>query len=707
MRFRTITIILILTYFLGMATAYNRAIPTFESSDEAEHFLYIHSILTDRALPVIQSRDDLALEDLPTAIWNNHVHHAPLYYLIGAGLISWSERGDIDNYLLSNNVIFVRGVTENNPNKWLHSPYPSEGDTVQAVYSLRVLNTLIGVLTLCLIYVIGQRAFGQTAVALGAMAFVATIPSFIVVHASINNDALVIFFYSAGTLWLVNVWQKGTITTRDRWLISGVVVGASLAKLTGASLIGVVGVVLLGGVWRGRFRMADVLKTGALMGMGMLLLAGWWYFRNYQLYGDFFALSATQSLWGREFDLLDAYNANLWDELDRIGRSFWLMIGYRHAPLLADNRLFAYGMLVSLIGCVGLAWGRMSARVRELVIIFILICAVVGGMLIIGTTSVDISYGRILFPALPAFAALIMFGVWRLAGCWGMALLLLPLIGMTILSPRQIMDNYPQLKILTPHSEPVQDLVIEQVTVAQDQVSMGDNLRFQLVFAGMSDANPYLLATAVDAITLERLGHVEVYAGSAPTQALQPDGRYQTWVSIPLDERDVILSPRMVDLYLAWSDDSSAAIRYDGAVLLDKRYQAPVFDIVRQISFGDQIQLEGYQIAIDERSIALDLWWTPLDQIEEDWVLTVQLFDQIGNLVAQTDGLPAGYPPSRWVEGTTFVDNRTLSWDVELPADQYNVMLAWYRLEDGERLPITSETAINQIVLLETVYISR
>jgi hypothetical protein len=710
MRFRILPIILILFYFVGMAINYNRAIPIFESSDEAEHFLYIHSILTNRALPVIQSREEVALEDNPIVIWNNHVHHAPLYYLLSAGLISWSERGDIEDFLEANSIIFTQGLTDNNPNKWLHSPYPSDGDTGQAVFILRMMNTFIGMLTLCVVYLTGMRAFGQRAVALGAMAFVASIPSFIVVHSSLNNDTLVIFFYSLGILWLVSMWGKSSLSNREIVTIGLIVAGAALSKLTGLSLAGVVVLGLLMSVRLKHLSFYEVVKLTVVMVGIVLLLAGWWYVRNYQLYGDFFAQSATQSLWGREFD----EHIPIASEINRLISSFWLMVGYRHQPLLAEDNLVKLGLAIIFLGFFGL-FAKKPRRASQLVWVMMMICFVLGVMLFVGTLSVDISYGRILFPALPALALWVMWGIWSLTRGWGITIVMVALIVATIKVPATIQFIYSPIEILASNPEAIDGLVIEKVYVEQPVITREIPLRFELTFSGRSDDNAYLLATAVDSVTQKRLGHVEIYPGMAPTNRLLPDGRYQTWVTIPItfpyaDQTADLnpLSPRMVDIYLSWSDNRSQSTRYDGAIWLDSYYDSQLYTAIkRQVVFGDQIQLDGYALNVDGQSVKLDLWWTALDQIDEDWVLTVQLFDQVGNLIAQTDGLPAGYPPTRWIEGLTFVDHRTLSWDTELPEDQYNVMLAWYRLDDLERLPITSETAINQILLVQTIYISQ
>src|SRR5688572_3358892 len=110
MRRSTIPVISILIGFVILAAHYSRAIPIFEASDEAEHFIYIHTILETGQLPVIQSREDMAQQIDPILRWNNQSHHAPLYYLLSAGLIAWSERADIDDYLRANELIFLRNT---------------------------------------------------------------------------------------------------------------------------------------------------------------------------------------------------------------------------------------------------------------------------------------------------------------------------------------------------------------------------------------------------------------------------------------------------------------------------------------------------------------------------------------------------------------------------------------------------------------------
>jgi len=82
-------------YFVILAVFYAANTPPFEAPDEASHFLYIHNLLETGQLPI--------LEDRATMFESQSVqrHHPPLYYLIGALLISWTERDDLPMYLLT------------------------------------------------------------------------------------------------------------------------------------------------------------------------------------------------------------------------------------------------------------------------------------------------------------------------------------------------------------------------------------------------------------------------------------------------------------------------------------------------------------------------------------------------------------------------------------------------------------------------------
>lgn len=694
---------LVLAYFALCVALYAANIPIFEESDEAEHFLYAHSILQGRALPTIRPRDELGdLSDL-TDIWNNHAHHAPLYYLLAASIIAPTDRADIDFYLRSNDVIFVRGLRENNPNKWLHSPYPSSGDTYRAVMALRALNGALGIGTLILIFLAARTAWRRDDVAVCAALLAASVPSFVVNHASVTNDALVIFFYAAGTLWLVRIWTSRELSGANIALISVIVAGAALSKLTGLMLAGIVLFVLFVGAWRGRLARPAVFHASLVMAVALLLLAGWWYARNMTLYGDPFAFSATQSIWGRGFDSA-ADPPTAWEEIRRVLRSFWLMVGYRHEPLLAPDSWTLYGGLLLVLAAFGLSRRGLGASRRGVISLLCLICAAMLAQLLVGTRSVDISYGRILFPAMPALASLIAFGLWRAGGRALMALAALPLIIFTLNTPAMIAATYPRLEVLATADVARDDLVIEAVDVAAPVVNVGDTLQFDLTFAGRHPDNPHLLVTAVDPVNGERLGHVEIFPGMAAADTLSADGRYRARVRVPLIVPEPPISPRLADLFLHWShQEGGDAVRHTGAVVYDARYRPPAPPETSAFRFGDVIALDGYELRAEADSLTVSLWWRRLAPIDGEWMLTVQMLDRHGQLVAQADGPLPAYPTQAWLADVTVISERHLVVPPDTVPDEYQILVGWYRLSDLARLPVTSHTFPDQILPLTRV----
>jgi hypothetical protein len=689
-----------LGYFGFLAVNYQ--VPFFEASDEAEHFLYIHSILEHNALPVIRSRDQIITDISPAEIWNNHTHHAPLYYMMGAALISWSNRDDINDYLQPNDVIFVRGITANNPNKWLHTPYPPTGDTHLAIMTLRAVNTLLGMVTLGLIYLTAQAAWNNPTVSALAMLITASIPSFISVSTSVTNDALLITLYTAGIFLAVITWRDRQITLRHAAILSLIVTGAALAKLTGLTLIALVGMLLIVGAWMGHYPVRQVARTIFCMGGAWLLLAGWWYIRNKTLYGDFFAMQATQSLWGREFDI-PIEGASIGAEVERLIRSFWLMIGYKHQPVLAGDAFTFYATLLSGLGILSAFYGRkLTMRQKTLVGWFGAICVVTVVALIVGTRGVDISYGRLLFPALSPFALLVAYGWVARMRRWAV-FFILPLCLFALTTPTQIKATYPALTLLESASSPYEALTLESVTFLQDAVTQADTLHLQITFAGRHPDNPYLRATAIDSVTLEQVGHVELYLGMAATDTLHADGRYRANIAIPLIAPQVPTAPRRVDVMLTWSNSPDEQVITHGIIRFDSRYQPQTPSIPRNIRFGEQIALDGYRLTVDSVQVQVAFWWQALAAISEDWTLTVQLLDNGGRVIAQSDGMPIGYPTSQWRRGVVFVDERTLTIPPDTPAGTYQLIIAWYRLADLQRLEVTSENAPNQTIPLTEI----
>lgn len=688
--------------FVMLALIYAQSVPAFESSDEAAHFLYIDELQRTRALPVIADRATIAQADNLRDQWGIERHQPPLYYLIGALLIGHTQRADLEQYLQPNPLIFIRGTVIDNHHKWLHPPTHT-GDTAQALTILRLYSLTLATLTLWTIYQTTRLAFGSEAIALTTIALVAVIPTFINISSSVNNDNLVTLLYSVGIYWTVRVWRMG-ITHRSTIALSMILGAIALTKITGVSLFGVVYLTLIAGGVTRRWPVKIGLQTIVITLIGAAVIAGWWYLRNWTLYGDPLALGATQTLWGREFAVASE-SGSVIGEISRVWRSFWLMIGHLHQPVYGPIGFYLYVSAITMIAIVGLA--RRGAEVRRHAGLIVLYGGVIGlliAQLAIGTRSVDISYGRLLFPGLIAFAPLMVIG-WR--GWLGRyaPLLIVPIAVIALIVPwREIPQGYPRLEVvdaIDPSAVPIlirsDDLTILAYRLESATVGPGGEVVFDLYLTGSHPKNPALYVTVIDPIRNSPVGKTAIYPGSAPTDALSAEVIYRAPIRVTVDPIEG-LSPRLLQLQLGWqtalqteylpmrrADGSDvSALVLNGAVWIDDRYTPPSPAVRSDVLFGDAIRLIGYTITRTGDTLDLTLIWQIEAALTEDWSLTVQLLDADGALITQSDGGIIGYPAAAWVRGTVIADHRRLT----IPHDG-TVMIGWYRLSDFARLEVS------------------
>lgn len=719
MRGQRLWLSIILIYFAVAASLYAIQTPIFEASDEAEHFIYVHTILETDELPIIQSREEMANQRDPILRWNNQSHHAPLYYMTAALLSSWSDRADIADYLHPNELIFLRNTVEDNPNKWLHRYTEPTSDTHLALYVLRSLNILIGIGTLVIIYKTTCTITDNHWLPLLATLLTASIPTFIVVNSSVTNDALVIFLYSAGICWLLHVWQESKISWRDTIVISLILSGIALTKLTGVSLFGVIYMGLLAGIWQKRWGWQQVAQVMIASASAFSIFAGWWYLRNWTLYGDPFALSATASIWGREIPFALSM---LPDELLRIGKSFWMMIGYLHFPVFAPDAFYIYMAVMTVIGLAGIALHFSSSKQRAPLWLMAFACLVVIGMLLYGTRSVDISYGRLLHPALAAFVPLLTIGIYQIFKRFSL-LLILPLSLSAIVIPLTLIPNaYPSLQAITavpdsatPVNWQADNLEIIAIEAPQNTVSAGDTIAVDIYLRGHHPTNPALTVTAVDTVRVARLDHIEIYPGMADMRYLPDEQVYKATIELDILQVDSILAPRVVNILVEWVDlvtndalifDSALSLlEVQSATFVDDRYEAPTLGNEVNINFGDEIILRDFSMPETAQAgdmLALSFVWEAINTMEDEAILTVQLFDSEGEFITQNDGVLWWYPTNRWAENVPFEDVRSLELPADLATGTYEIRVGWYRQEDDNypRLSVRDEGSIDNLYVL-------
>jgi hypothetical protein len=128
-----------------------------------------------------------------------------------------------------------------------------------------------------------------------------------------------------------------------------------------------------------------------------------------------------------------------------------------------------------------------------------------------------------------------------------------------------------------------------------------------------------------------------------------------------------------------------------------------------QANFADQMQLLGYDTAVetDPAALSLTLYWQALTALPRDYTIFVHLLDAEGNLVAQHDNGPwweVAIPTSTWQPGEKLRDQHRLDLPADLPPGSYQLQIGVYYWETLERLPVLENgTPLNNYVELGRV----
>ncbi|MBE7530680.1 MAG: hypothetical protein HND44_23510 [Chloroflexi bacterium] len=110
------------------------------------------------------------------------------------------------------------------------------------------------------------------------------------------------------------------------------------------------------------------------------------------------------------------------------------------------------------------------------------------------------------------------------------------------------------------------------------------------------------------------------------------------------------------------------------------------------VIFGEAIRLQQAdvpdQVAVGEL-LELRLVWESLATVAADYTVFVHFLHPDGTLAAGQDGQPLDgrYPTSYWSPGEQIMDVRR--WQPDLPPGVYQLEVGLYRLETGERLPVS------------------
>lgn len=458
------SLILVTLLFLLLATVYNAVVPLGEGPDEPGHMAYVFFLGREGRLPVQQA--DPARSDVP-----GEGHQPPLAYLLALPAVAWLPPTE-QRVTLRNNphfvwsggdaaAAFVRGSREY---------WPWQGATL-AWRLARAVSALLGALTVICTWGAARMLAGpaRPGLALLAAALVALHPQFLFTSALVTNDALLTTL-SAALFWLCVAWGAPAVAPPAMWRRRSTRVAASAGLLLGLALLTKQNALLLaplllwaswrasGGSWR------ELARLVALWAGVALLIAGWWYGRNWLLYGDPFGLGLFRVKFATQ--AFDWHSAEAWQSaLIQLFASFWARFGWLslHPPRWT---LWVYAALtlVALAGLVRAATGarRSSPPIMqrsEIALALLPLLALAWTISFVLTAGLVGWQGRMLFPALPAFAILLARGLlaWetRRAAAVGVAFavhtaLLAALVALALFMPFTVIAPAYEWRTLPP-----------------------------------------------------------------------------------------------------------------------------------------------------------------------------------------------------------------------------------------------------------------
>jgi hypothetical protein len=128
-----------------------------------------------------------------------------------------------------------------------------------------------------------------------------------------------------------------------------------------------------------------------------------------------------------------------------------------------------------------------------------------------------------------------------------------------------------------------------------------------------------------------------------------------------------------------------------------RSYSAPQPTYSTTARFGSLVELLGYELQtnpneaiIEGQTLQLTLYWKALQETSESYKVFIHLVGTDGLIYGQIDALPLNgkAPTNEWGADEVITDQYKVPVKPGAPADQYQVVIGFYKPSDGGRLPL-------------------
>ncbi|WP_448593935.1 ArnT family glycosyltransferase [Thermoflexus hugenholtzii] len=702
--------------FTFLAVLYSLIVPLFEGNDESWHYAYVWHIVEGKGLP-------RQPPDQYPHLARQEASQPPLYYLLAAALTRWVPQEDLPALYARENPYptLLPVAHRDNQNHYVHTDaerFPYRGAAL-AIRMARFLSVLFGAGTVWGTYALARRLFPQERwVAAGAAMMVALTPGFLFTSGLVNNDALA----ACIATWALVVLSHPSLSrSRWGWVGAGLLLGAAaLTKLSGLLLWPFAALVL--GVYHEDTKTRSLKNfpflfprlRGLVLTFGVALaVCGWWYLRNWCLYGDPMGLSAMLLLIGRReagFGLREW----LQSEAELVWLSYWAVFGWFN--LAAPEWVYRVYALLTALGVAGLALFTVRA-VRQkrwddlagvgYLALWSLIVAV---GLVRWTLTTGGSQGRLLYPAIGAHATLLALGWAQLAPtrarpgfflALGSVLLALALwLPFAVIQPAYARPApLMAAEVAKRVSQPTDVRFGESIRllgyrVEAEEVRPGETFWVTLCWQGEGPvAENYFVSLSLltaDGLTAARkVTHPGL--GTFPTSLWTPGVAFCD--RYPLTVRDTVPKTAAGVLAVGLTTFTERLPVYNKGERLGDTFQfagprivVPDAGPALDYRWGREVALVGYRL---ERAVLapgeeldLTLYWRALGPLGGPRSATVQVLRDGGHKIAQVD-LPLNLEP-----GEVWADHRTMTLVADAPPGVYELKVAVYDPTNGKALPV-------------------
>lgn len=778
--------------FIVLGLAYSTLTPIFEHSDETLHYPYVKHLADGRGLPVGK----------PGQLWGQEGTQPPLYYALAAALTFWIDSDNLPDLLQPNpHWLFAdaRAVINDNQNLVLHGPrdaFPYRRAAL-AIHLSRWLSLFFGLVTVICAFLIARYFFpANLPLTLSATALAAFTPQFIRVSVTVSNDSLSAALASLTVLlalkfttprnWISPTKYPTSLVTRHSSLVLrhssfvthhssllppltlGLLSGlALLTKLSSLTTFFLAAFIIF---WRVFFTGETHQQPFQKMARWILIIAaitgaltGWWFVRNFRLYGEWLAI-------GTHLRLAGGHNpitlSEVWALRPEIERAYWATFGW--GQIRPPEWVFQLLRWFARIGLVGLGLAMFARliqgdRKRPLPfntqninfeqVIFLLFWAGLNLSLYFrwAMSVGSVSHTRLIFPAITAISILLALGwhafIPRPLEAWFSGLLGVGLVTLNIYSLGWLI--YPAF---TPQERAERITNEINVTFLGSLKVIGGS-----IYAGLPAANlppnderqRTNVAQAGDVVTIQAqwqvlapldknysvaavllapggrvLAQRETYPGLGlhPTLYLTTGDTFTDHIPLPLTANisEPMVARAVVSLFDVDSPTRAGFPALDTAgqevrpvvgqiKIVPKEWPRYQPDHPVNVNFAESIKLIGYDFKSqnskpgtqNSKLKTITFYWQSQAPVNEDYNLFIHLLDAEGNIIAQADAPPTGnaYPTGWWSPGETIADTHILPNEPEAT----HIRLGIYSLASGRRLPVNASTLPNQIDSVEIV----